>query len=447
MDTVRISQCMIVKNEEKNIERALSWGRGVVWEQIVVDTGSTDKTVEIARQMGAKIYEFSWIDDFAAAKNYAISKAEGEWIAFLDADEYLTREDGRKLLACVEKLHPTGYDGIMAAWVHMDGEGGPILGVDTQIRVFRNVPTLRYRRRIHEYLSFTGDFREKNADLSREISIYHTGYGKEAREAGDKGERNRTLIKRELEADPQDHELWVYLGNEYDSSDMWQEAAQAYQKALDLMPERADEFDITVSRLFLRYLNLLIRRPGSDKNAILKLYERAVRVKPKEADYDYLVGQYLAGLGDYRAGEKHLRRALELLETHGSAGKAMLLSAKLLKAYELLAACCFNNGDLSGCVRIATAMLKENPYLMTTAVILLSAFQRDDADGNKAEGVAAFLGQSLYDFGSLKDKMFLLRAGREAGYEALVENLRGRFTAEELAAVDQAFGEFQRFSV
>ena len=83
----KISQCMIVKNEEANIERALSWGKGVVSEQIVVDTGSTDRTVEIAERMGAKIYHFEWIYDFAAAKNFDISKAKYEWIVFLGAFE------------------------------------------------------------------------------------------------------------------------------------------------------------------------------------------------------------------------------------------------------------------------------------------------------------------------------------------------------------------------
>ena len=91
-----ISQCMIVKNEEKDIKRALAWGKGVVSEQIVVDTGSTDRTVEIAKSMGAKVYRFSWINNFSAAKNYAISKAEHEWIAFLDADEYFSPEDAQK---------------------------------------------------------------------------------------------------------------------------------------------------------------------------------------------------------------------------------------------------------------------------------------------------------------------------------------------------------------
>ena len=92
---VKISQCMIVKDEEQNIVRALSWGKGIVSEQIVVDTGSTDRTVEIARQMGARVYQIPWTNDFSAAKNYAIGKASGDWIAFLDADEYFTEEDGK----------------------------------------------------------------------------------------------------------------------------------------------------------------------------------------------------------------------------------------------------------------------------------------------------------------------------------------------------------------
>ena len=98
MAKLRLSQCMIVKNEEKNIRRALSWGRDIMWEQIVVDTGSTDRTAQIAQEMGAKLFRFDWIDDFAAAKNHAIRQAGGDWIVFLDADEYLSPEDTEKLL-------------------------------------------------------------------------------------------------------------------------------------------------------------------------------------------------------------------------------------------------------------------------------------------------------------------------------------------------------------
>ena len=74
----RISLCMIVKNEEKKLERALSWGEGILWEKVVVDTGSTDGTVALAERLGAKVCHFDWIDDFAAARNFALERAEGE---------------------------------------------------------------------------------------------------------------------------------------------------------------------------------------------------------------------------------------------------------------------------------------------------------------------------------------------------------------------------------
>ena len=99
-----MSQCMIVKNEEKNIEQALSWGKGIFFEQIVVDTGSTDRTVELAKKMGAIVYFFPWIDDFAAAKNFALEQAKGKWIAFLDADEYFLKRDRKKLKQNMELL-------------------------------------------------------------------------------------------------------------------------------------------------------------------------------------------------------------------------------------------------------------------------------------------------------------------------------------------------------
>ena len=136
-----ISQCMIVKNEEKNIRQALSWGKGIVSEQIVVDTGSTDQTIEIARQMGAKVFSFSWIDDFAAAKNYAISLAEYEWIALLDADEFFSSEDASKLLSYIENISDD-YDSIVTRWIHLDNKG-QVLAADSQIRVFRNLESLR----------------------------------------------------------------------------------------------------------------------------------------------------------------------------------------------------------------------------------------------------------------------------------------------------------------
>ena len=120
---IRISQCMIVKNEERNIERALSWGKDIMCEQIVVDTGSTDRTVELAEKAGASVYFYEWTDDFAAAKNYAIGKAKGDWIAFLDADEYMTPEDARTMQTVLDGSEERNFDGISTGWQQLDDKG------------------------------------------------------------------------------------------------------------------------------------------------------------------------------------------------------------------------------------------------------------------------------------------------------------------------------------
>ncbi len=218
---MKLSQCMIVKNEEKNIERALSWGKGIVCEQIVVDTGSTDRTIEIAKQMGAKVYEFTWINDFAAAKNFAISKAMGDWIAFLDADEYFSEEDAKKLPKLLEELEKKKFEIkgekgkiniIETDWVQLD-ENRKIFAVPSQTRIFRNKPYIRYQGAIHEQVIVHPKSGKKffNLDMTGKLAIYHTGYAWTEKKQEEKKERNITLLKKELEGNPISAKLKLYL--------------------------------------------------------------------------------------------------------------------------------------------------------------------------------------------------------------------------------------------
>lgn len=438
---MKISQCMIVKNEEKNIERALSWGKGIVSEQIVVDTGSTDRTVELAEEMGATVYHFQWIDDFAAAKNFAIDKAQGEWIAFLDADEYVTKEDAVKLLDCVEELHDSEYEGILSGWIHLDKEG-KVMAVQSQIRIFRNLPDLRYHRRIHEYLR-SGARPVRMADMVDRLSIYHTGYTEEASRKKVGSQRNFRLLKMELEESPGDYEVHGLLGNEYVAMDQLEEAEGCYRKAIELMPEGVKGvYDMTTSGIWHRFLELLIVRQKADEKEILDAYHQAAEGWPEEGDYDYLMGKYYVFHKNYRETENHLRRGLALLEQYGNAAKSAFLSGNIMKVYELLAVCCFNNDNLQDCVRLTSAMLKENPYLMSALTVLLTALLKDPGTGGRGqEGAmeaAVFLGSHFYDYQSLKDRLFVLRGALGAGYQELADVIKGTFTPQELAAVEQA---------
>ncbi len=438
----KISQCMIVKNEEKNIKRALSWGKGVVSEQIVVDTGSTDRTLEIARQMGATVYHFDWIDDFAAAKNFAISKAKYGWIAFLDADEYFNEEDAKKVLYYVGQLRDS-YDSIITAWVQLDDQD-QVMTVNSQMRVFRNTPYLRYQGRVHEYLTMTDGSENRCVDAVQELSVFHTGYTREEDKRKKASGRNLRLIQAELRDRPDDWRMWSYLGNEYSAPEELPQAEEAYRKAIALMPEELEEYDSRPSDAYLRLLDILAFRKKTEEAEVWGLYEEAVRRRPKDADFDYIIGRYCAGHGDYPKAIEHLKRALTLLETHGNMERSSILSGDIQKAYELLAVCYFNSNELAQCVQITTMLLKDQPYLMSTAMLYLSAFRKDPGTAARGEEgaleVLEFMGRSFYDLSTLKDRIFVLRAAMDAGYRSLVTVIRRMFTPEELVAVDQSLG-------
>lgn len=442
MSKVRISQCMIVKNEEATIERALSWGKDVVSEQIVVDTGSTDRTVELAERMGAEVYHFQWIDDFAAAKNFAISKAKYEWIAFLDADEYFTPEEARFLLQAVGQLDPLGKESILTAWVNLENDGS-VGTVGTQRRIFKNIPTLRYKGRIHESIHTLDGHKVPTVDMTKELSIYHTGYG--AAENSKKSGRNLKLIQLELQDHPDNYEMWGFMGQEYVSQENWAEAETAFRKAVALIPgSMRGIYDTTSSITHLRLLEVLVTRPETKEEELMEAYGKAIEGWPEEADYDYTLGKHFASQGQWEKAEHHLRRALELLERYGINSKAMVLAGNIQKAYELLAISCYNNRKMEECLRYTTALLKEDPYLMSTTTIMLMAFSRDTQTAllgeEGARQIAAFLGNNFYDLNSLKDRLFVLRAAIAAGYQELVRVIRGMFTPEELQAVDRALG-------
>ena len=124
---ITISLCMIVKNEEDVLERCLRSAEGIADEIIIADTGSTDQTKEIALRCGAKVYDFVWKDDFAAARNFAFSKATCDYLFWLDADDVVPEQTRRGLLLLREKLDPS-VDMVMLPYhTAFDAAGRPTL--------------------------------------------------------------------------------------------------------------------------------------------------------------------------------------------------------------------------------------------------------------------------------------------------------------------------------
>lgn len=444
---VRLSQCMIVRDEEKNIERALSWGKDLVYEQIVVDTGSTDRTVELALAMGAKVYHFQWIDDFAAAKNYAISKASGDWIAFLDADEYFPPEEAKKLMPLLNQLARTRYCVMLTSWMHVNREEKIFAG-GVQTRIFKRMQELQYRKRIHEELELKGgNIVDSTVDASGELAIFHSGYDLDSSEDKQKGERNARLILMELEEHPDDYDMMGYLGDAYYSvTGRNAEAEEWYRKSIDRMPEHIDEYDVRSAVTFWKLMTILYKK--NDEKAMMEIYEKAVRHIPKECDYDYVAGRFYVVKQDFKKGAYHLERALEILDKHGSVNKGELLTGNLQGTWELLAMCHYQNEDLDKCVKCCTALLKADRYLMSTLVMMLCAFKwdeerRPEKGAADAADVAMFLG-TLYDMNSLRDRVFILRAAMKADYGDLVKVVRGTCSREELECFDRSMEQRSR---
>lgn len=147
---ITISLCMIVKNEEKVLGRCLDSVVGLMDEIIIVDTGSTDRTKEIAAAYTNQIYDFAWIGDFSAARNYAFSKANMEYIYSADADEVLD-EDNRQMFLQLKKTLLPEID-IVQMYYANQLSNGTIYNYDKELRpkLFKRVRTFQWQGRIHE---------------------------------------------------------------------------------------------------------------------------------------------------------------------------------------------------------------------------------------------------------------------------------------------------------
>ncbi len=200
-----VSLCMIVKNEEANLAACIKSVGDFATEIIVVDTGSGDRTVEIAESLGAKVFHFDWIDDFAAARNESIRHATGDWIFWMDADDRLEPAGPAKLKQAVT----SGKADVYMCRVVSHGMGaGSADAVVEHFRLFRNHRGVKFRGALHE--SIASDVIDLKMVVARtNIDVQHTGYSIKIDDYKAKARRNIAIINRELEKEP-DNLYWRY---------------------------------------------------------------------------------------------------------------------------------------------------------------------------------------------------------------------------------------------
>jgi glycosyltransferase involved in cell wall biosynthesis/uncharacterized protein HemY len=232
-----LSLCMIVKNEEKFLPTCLESVKDHVDEIIMVDTGSTDRTVEIAERYNAKVYHHPWENSFSKARNYSIKYATCDWIIWLDADEEVDKEDGHKLK---EVIKDNDVDVIYIP-VFNRPVGGKNLSVSNLEKIFRNHIGIYFEGIVHNYLKYSGPSKNVN------IRQYHYGYhdGEELMEK--KFKRTSTLLKEQIRNDPGNPVPHHYLAISYLDRKMHEECIQEALEAIRL-------FELQNSNLQLRLL-------------------------------------------------------------------------------------------------------------------------------------------------------------------------------------------------
>ena len=298
-----ISVCMIAKNEEKHIEKCLAAIRShaagsVELEIIVVDTGSTDRTKEIAARYADKVLDFAWVNDFSAARNYSISQASYDYILSLDCDEIITQLDLDQLFALI-KQHP---------------EAVGFIAIDNHY--FSNQTDTVYRDRLGRF--FHRDFFHFDAPIHEQvvhkrigtryesydapIAVDHVGYLGSIEALRPKVERNNTLLFQELEKDRENPYLYFQIGQSYNMIYDYENSYKYYKEALNYDIDPAEEW---VQMMIIAYANALLHT-GREVDAL-----------QLEAIYDAFAGtaDFLCMMGRiYLANGQYVKAMMEFVK-------------------------------------------------------------------------------------------------------------------------------------
>lgn len=226
-----ISVCIITKNESSNLNICLSRLEPYNFELVVVDTGSTDDTKTIASKYTSNIYDFDWCDDFSAARNFAITKANNEYILFLDTDEFLDNLDYELLLNLIKK-YPDRVGKIHIK--NLFDSNGEEKSSNEFISRFFPKKLYNYSGRIHEQLTLKDNPTGVIEYYDTPIFVTHTGYQGNSEYKKAKAHRNLTLLLKELEENGDDPYILYQIGRSYFYAQNYTDAIPYFERAMEL---------------------------------------------------------------------------------------------------------------------------------------------------------------------------------------------------------------------
>lgn len=297
-----LSVCLIAKNEENNIERCLESIKNIADEIIVVDTGSTDRTVEIAKAHGAKVIESLWENDFSKARNTSLDHATKKWILILDCDEELPKEQGEVLRKLIESSPKE--QGFHCRLINVIKGQSQVTAV--VLRIFRNDKRYRFEGKMHEQIvKSIVAIHGIESIAAKEITIMHYGYDGGVVSQEEKSRRNLDLLLSYKEED-KDGYYYYALGNEHTRLGAFQEAVSCYKKSYE-KTKLKDNRVIYYAYLILHWMNTYYNLGEFQK--IIALNEEVEKGLPHFRDLYFITALAYREVGK-------LWKAQELLEKY-----------------------------------------------------------------------------------------------------------------------------------
>jgi len=249
-----VSLCMIVKNEEDYLPTCLENIVDIVDEIIIVDTGSTDRTVDIAKSYGAKVYYFKWNNNFSEARNESLKYATKDWILILDADdEFTTKYKESFKLLLNSKLDENAIYFFETLNYYGDNIDSNSITINLNPRMFKNNQGIHYEGEIHNQLVYS---QSKYGAIYNPVKIYHYGYLNKTITAKNKRDRNITILNRQIIEEPNNNFAYYNLGNEYTALGNVKQALEYYYKSYENFNSQSGFSAILLLRIIISNYNM-----------------------------------------------------------------------------------------------------------------------------------------------------------------------------------------------
>ena len=303
----------MVKDEEEFLVDALRSVQGFADEIVVVDTGSTDRTVEIAESFGAKISHYEWKQDFSDARNETIRRSTGEWIFVIDADERLVVKPEliERFRAALRGFNPEGpYVGVSIDVINIRLDGSEMNSLPS-VRFFPNQGKIRYENRVHNQLALSDPGAEMKIKLCDFVKLNHLGYDPVIYARRKKSDRSLPLIQLMLQDNPNNMVYQFYEGREFFIKKQYQQSVISLEKAMHgIMEGHKGYFAETLKTLLSAY-----EFANSPLECIDVMASYGIDREPSQPDFWYFKAHVHFRRKEFEQAAIHFKEALARLKT------------------------------------------------------------------------------------------------------------------------------------